>query len=196
MNSNIKNIVKDKNLIIPLYMYRLIPKLGIDTDAFMFLMYLHNKHCMVHSMRALIISYLFLSRRSLNLKKSYKPFSLFQTDGNNEIIHIIKQVWMGNIHYNLTLTIPWKVFCMRSIRVCKYLYIFYRLIKLKELFLNFIRKSSKQFFGYWCLILVYLIFNYPCTFNTQKNLSISSMKCFSCSLFACVSFKSIAYLYW
>ena len=42
MNNKINSIVKEKNITIPLYMYRLIPKLGIDTDTFMFLMYLHS----------------------------------------------------------------------------------------------------------------------------------------------------------
>lgn len=36
------NIIRDKNIVIPLYMYRFIRKLNINTDDFFVLMYLYN----------------------------------------------------------------------------------------------------------------------------------------------------------
>src|SRR5574344_1502790 len=39
----IYSFIKGKSIIIPLYMYRLLPKLDIDSSTFVFLMYLYNK---------------------------------------------------------------------------------------------------------------------------------------------------------
>ena len=36
-------LIKNKNIIIPLYIYKMFPKLDIDFESFMFLMYLYNK---------------------------------------------------------------------------------------------------------------------------------------------------------
>jgi len=36
------NILKDKNIIIPIYIYKLFPKFNIDLETFIFLMYLYN----------------------------------------------------------------------------------------------------------------------------------------------------------
>ena len=42
-NKILVDIVKDKNLIIPLYMFRLMDKLNLDYKEFIVLMYLYNK---------------------------------------------------------------------------------------------------------------------------------------------------------
>lgn len=43
MNSNkLQNLLKCKNIIIPIYIYKLVPKLDIDLETFIFLMYLYN----------------------------------------------------------------------------------------------------------------------------------------------------------
>ncbi|MDD6879661.1 MAG: DnaD domain protein [bacterium] len=39
---NLLKLLKSKNIIIPLYIYKLVPKLEIDLDLFIFLMYLYN----------------------------------------------------------------------------------------------------------------------------------------------------------
>lgn len=36
------NLLKEKNIIIPIYIYKLYPQLNIDLETFMFLMYLYN----------------------------------------------------------------------------------------------------------------------------------------------------------
>ena len=40
--SKMLNILKDKNIIIPIYIYKLFPKFNIDLETFIFLMYLYN----------------------------------------------------------------------------------------------------------------------------------------------------------
>lgn len=40
---NINSLVRGKNIVIPLYIYRLMPKLDIELSTFVFLMYLYNK---------------------------------------------------------------------------------------------------------------------------------------------------------
>ncbi len=40
---NIKDLVSSKNIIIPMYMYKLLPKIDIDYELFIFLMYLNQK---------------------------------------------------------------------------------------------------------------------------------------------------------
>ena len=39
---NMVNIIKDKEIVIPLYIYKVYPKLKIDIDTFIFLMYLRS----------------------------------------------------------------------------------------------------------------------------------------------------------
>ena len=39
---NMVNIIKDKEIVIPLYIYKLYPKFKIDIDAFIFLMYFRS----------------------------------------------------------------------------------------------------------------------------------------------------------
>ena len=39
---NMVNIIKDKEIVIPLYIYKIYPKLKIDIDSFIFLMYLRS----------------------------------------------------------------------------------------------------------------------------------------------------------
>jgi len=39
----IMELLKDKNVVIPMYIYKLLPKLEIDFETFFFLMYLSNK---------------------------------------------------------------------------------------------------------------------------------------------------------
>ena len=46
-NKILVDIVKDKNLIIPLYMFRLMDKLNLDYKEFIVLMYLYNKLVMI-----------------------------------------------------------------------------------------------------------------------------------------------------
>lgn len=41
-STNIVQIVKDRNIVVPMYIYKLFPKLNIDLETFMFLMYLYN----------------------------------------------------------------------------------------------------------------------------------------------------------
>ena len=36
------NLLKEKNIIIPIYIYKLYPQLNIDLETFMFLMYIYN----------------------------------------------------------------------------------------------------------------------------------------------------------
>ena len=40
---DIKNIISSKNITIPLYIYKYLPKLDIDCSTFIFLMYLNSK---------------------------------------------------------------------------------------------------------------------------------------------------------
>lgn len=40
--SNINDIIKSKNIIIPIYIYKIFPKLNIDLETFIFLMYLYS----------------------------------------------------------------------------------------------------------------------------------------------------------
>lgn len=37
------NMVKDANIVIPMYIYKLFPKFNIELETFIFLMYLHSK---------------------------------------------------------------------------------------------------------------------------------------------------------
>ena len=41
--TKIIDIVKDKNIVIPMYIYKIFPSLDIDLESFIFLMYLANK---------------------------------------------------------------------------------------------------------------------------------------------------------
>ena len=41
-NAKITEILKSKNILIPIYIYKLFPKLNIDLETFIFLMYLYN----------------------------------------------------------------------------------------------------------------------------------------------------------
>jgi len=41
-NNKINELVKEKNIVIPMYIYKLKSRFNIDTDTFIFLMYLHN----------------------------------------------------------------------------------------------------------------------------------------------------------
>ena len=41
-NNKIKNIIQSKNIIIPIYIFKLRSKLNIDLDVFVFLMYLYS----------------------------------------------------------------------------------------------------------------------------------------------------------
>lgn len=40
---NLMDIVKQKNIVIPIYIYRIFHKFDIDLETFIFLMYLSNK---------------------------------------------------------------------------------------------------------------------------------------------------------
>ena len=42
MNHKLQDIIKSGNIVIPLYIYKLYPKLNIDLETFMFLMYLYS----------------------------------------------------------------------------------------------------------------------------------------------------------
>ena len=42
MKNNIKEIIKSKDIVIPLYIYKLLPKLNINLESFLFLMYLNS----------------------------------------------------------------------------------------------------------------------------------------------------------
>lgn len=37
------NLIKEKNIVIPMYIYKIFPKLEIDLESFIFLMYLNSK---------------------------------------------------------------------------------------------------------------------------------------------------------
>lgn len=41
-NANMMQLMKERNIVIPMYIYKLLPKLNIDLETFMFLMYLYN----------------------------------------------------------------------------------------------------------------------------------------------------------
>jgi DnaD and phage-associated domain len=41
-NNKINELVKEKNIVIPMYIYKLKDRFNIDTDTFLFLMYLYN----------------------------------------------------------------------------------------------------------------------------------------------------------
>ncbi len=41
--NNMTNILKDNEIVIPIYIYKVFPKLKIDLDSFIFLMYLRSK---------------------------------------------------------------------------------------------------------------------------------------------------------
>lgn len=40
---NMTNLIKDKEIVIPIYIYKLFPKFKIDLESFIFLMYLRSK---------------------------------------------------------------------------------------------------------------------------------------------------------
>ena len=40
---NMTNLIKDKEIVIPIYIYKIFPKLKIDLESFIFLMYLRSK---------------------------------------------------------------------------------------------------------------------------------------------------------
>lgn len=42
MNHKLHDIIKSRNIVIPLYIYKLFPKLNIDLETFIFLMYLYS----------------------------------------------------------------------------------------------------------------------------------------------------------
>lgn len=41
-NNRLQSVLKSKNIVIPIYIYRIFPKLDIDLETFIFLMYLYN----------------------------------------------------------------------------------------------------------------------------------------------------------
>lgn len=41
-STNMVQLMKERNIVIPMYIYKLFPKLNIDLETFMFLMYLYN----------------------------------------------------------------------------------------------------------------------------------------------------------
>ena len=41
-NNKIKELVQSKNIIVPIYIYKLMPKLNISLECFIYLMYLYN----------------------------------------------------------------------------------------------------------------------------------------------------------
>ena len=41
-NNELLELLKSKNIVIPIYVYKLLPKLDIDMETFIFLMYLYN----------------------------------------------------------------------------------------------------------------------------------------------------------
>ena len=42
-NKMLVDLIKDKNIVIPLYLYKLRDKLNLSMDEFMFIMYLYNE---------------------------------------------------------------------------------------------------------------------------------------------------------
>lgn len=42
MNHKLHDIIKSRNIVIPIYIYKLFPKLNIDLETFIFLMYLYS----------------------------------------------------------------------------------------------------------------------------------------------------------
>ena len=41
-STNMVQLIKERNIVIPMYRYKLFPKLNIDLETFLFLMYLYN----------------------------------------------------------------------------------------------------------------------------------------------------------
>lgn len=41
-STNMVQLIKERNIVIPMYIYKLFPKLNIDLETFLFLMYLYN----------------------------------------------------------------------------------------------------------------------------------------------------------
>lgn len=70
---NLIDIVKQKNIVIPIYIYKLFPKLEIDLETFIFLMYLSNKG------NKLVFDVLMLSEEfSCDIKTIMKYISILQ----------------------------------------------------------------------------------------------------------------------